>query len=293
LLCLSASAPAQKKPKPALKEKDARRAIANAPGFALDTGAVRVRSVSAVGASPVVVVAEVTTAFRFAKAGDEVRSGADAQVAPAGAISRWLLKEVRTSDRRWDEIDFLSAMLGAEKVNRARSALESLVAVFEAQQREHKSNDEIRLDNLRIKQFSPLVSSAVAEVGVEASFQLARDAGGKWRVVQIAVGDASSVDLNALLASVNVQKTDRARAELAEIKTALESFRRERGFYVAAKDEAALIDNLSPRYLRRVIRIDPWHRPYRYEGTREGYVLRSDGADGAAGTTDDIVGKSS
>src|SRR5205085_1044204 len=33
-----------------------------------------------------------------------------------------------------------------------------------------------------------------------------------------------------------------------------------------AKDSVTLLDHLSPRYLKRVIRIDPWHNPYRYEG---------------------------
>jgi len=38
-----------------------------------------------------------------------------------------------------------------------------------------------------------------------------------------------------------------------------------------------------------VIRIDPWHQPYEYEGTRTSYVLRSNGPDGNANTADDIV----
>ncbi|MCA1591582.1 MAG: type II secretion system protein GspG [Acidobacteria bacterium] len=295
LLCLSTGAGAQKKPKPALKEKDARRAIANTPGLALKTGAVRVRDISAAGATPVVVLAEVTTAFRFKK-GEDKKEGDDSTLsASTVAEPKWRLAEVRTGDRSWEEIDFLVTPLGAEKINRARAALESLAAEFETQQRERKSDDEIVRDNLRIKQFSPLGSSAVAEVGVEASFRLERGDGGKWRVAEVTIGGESSGELNALLASVNAQKNERARAELAEITAALESFRRERGFYIVAKDEAVLIDHLSPRYVKRVIRIDPWHRPYRYEGTRDGYVLRSDGADGAAGTPDDISipGKSS
>jgi hypothetical protein len=76
---------------------------------------------------------------------------------------------------------------------------------------------------------------------------------------------------------------------LESIATALESFRRERGFYVESKSEAALIDNLNPHYLARVIRVDPWHKPYEYEGARNSFVLRSDGPDGKPGTEDDIT----
>jgi hypothetical protein len=61
------------------------------------------------------------------------------------------------------------------------------------------------------------------------------------------------------------------------IATALESFRRERGAYPESKTQAALIDNLNPRYLKRVVRIDPWHQPYEYEGSRTSFVLRSAG----------------
>jgi hypothetical protein len=50
-----------------------------------------------------------------------------------------------------------------------------------------------------------------------------------------------------------------------------------------------LIDHLSPRYLARVIRVDPWHRPYQYEGQPDRYSLRSLGPDGKPNTQDDIV----
>jgi hypothetical protein len=48
------------------------------------------------------------------------------------------------------------------------------------------------------------------------------------------------------------------------------------------------MDHLSPRYLPRVIRIDPWQRPYKYQGERDRFTLRSLGADGKDGTADDI-----
>jgi len=76
---------------------------------------------------------------------------------------------------------------------------------------------------------------------------------------------------------------------LESIATALESFRRERGFYVESKSEAALIDNLNPHYLARVIRVDPWHQPYEYEGSRSSFVLRSSGPDEKPNTPDDVT----
>jgi hypothetical protein len=73
------------------------------------------------------------------------------------------------------------------------------------------------------------------------------------------------------------------------LATALEAFRRERGFYVVGKGESNLVDQLNPRYLARVVRVDPWHKPYLYEGARDAYTLRSTGADGKENTADDVV----
>ena len=88
---------------------------------------------------------------------------------------------------------------------------------------------------------------------------------------------------------LDAEKVARARADLDALAAALEAFRRERGFYVVADSSAALVDQLNPRYTPDVIRIDPWHRPYEYTGTRDTYALRSLGPDGKAGTDDDIT----
>ena len=293
MLCvLTLDASAQKKPKKALSEKDARRAIAAMPGFALNTGAVKVREISVVGIEPVTVVAEVTTAFRFEKVGEEkgqVESLVE-KIAGTGAVgSKWRAVEVRTGDRSWEALDSLASALGDANVVRARAALANLVAKFETQQREQKSVEPITRGPLRIKLLSAMGSSGVAEIGIEAVFRLARGADRKWRVVEASAGEVSSGELSGVVAALDAQKSAQARADLKTMRDALEAFRVERGFYVVAADETVLMDHLSPRYIERIIRIDPWHRPYRYEGTRERFVLRSDGPDGKTGTLDDIT----
>ena len=80
-----------------------------------------------------------------------------------------------------------------------------------------------------------------------------------------------------------------AANELLTVAKALGDFRRDRGYFVVSKSESVLIDHLSPRYLARVIRTDPWHRPYHYEGQQDRYSLRSAGPDGKTNTEDDIV----
>lgn len=153
----------------------------------------------------------------------------------------------------------------------------------------HLAGIELPSDAVRVKEVSPLGSSAVVVAQVETAFRFTKGADGHWRVAEIRTGNNRWEDVDMIVRAVNTEKAERARAELETMATALEAFRRERGFYVEAKDAAALVDQLNPRYLARVIRIDPWHNPYNYEGTRQGFTLRSNGADGKAGTGDDVT----
>lgn len=148
---------------------------------------------------------------------------------------------------------------------------------------------ELPSDAVRIKEISTVGNSAVVVAQVETAFRLVKGDKDKWRVAEIRTGDRRWEDVDMLVRALNAEKTARARAELESIATALESYRREHGFYVAAKTEAALIDQLNPRYLARVIRLDPWHQPYTYEGGGNAFVLRSAGADAKPNTADDII----
>ena len=148
---------------------------------------------------------------------------------------------------------------------------------------------ELPSDAVRVKNISTAGNTAIVVAQVETAFRLVKDDKDKWRIAEIRTGDRRWEDLDTLMKALNVEKTARARAELESIATALESYRRERGFYVESKSEAALIDNLNPHYLARVIRVDPWHQPYEYEGSRSSFVLRSSGPDGKPNTSDDIT----
>jgi Type II secretion system (T2SS), protein G len=143
-------------------------------------------------------------------------------------------------------------------------------------------------DAVRVKSVSSLGSSAVVVAQIETAFRFVNE-NDKWRVAEIRTGDRNWEDVDSLLRALNAEKTSRVRAEMETIATALEAFKRERGAYIESKSEAQLIDFLSPRYLERVIRVDAWHQPYEYEGSRNSYVLRSSGPDGKPNTPDDIT----
>lgn len=144
-------------------------------------------------------------------------------------------------------------------------------------------------DAVRVKEVSAMGNSATVVAQVETAFRFDKGGDGKWRIAEIRTGDRRWEDVDLLVKALNNEKTSRARAELESIATALESYRREHGFYLESKTEAALIDSLNPRYLPSIIRVDPWHQPYQYEGTRASFVLRSSGPDEKPNTADDVV----
>lgn len=144
-------------------------------------------------------------------------------------------------------------------------------------------------DAVRIKEISGFGNSATVVAQVETAFRFVKGDKDKWRIAEVRTGDRRWEDLEMLMRALNVEKTQRARAELESIATALESYRRDFGSYIDAKSEAAIVDRLNPRYLKSVIRVDPWHRPYEYEGGGNTFVLRSAGPDQKPGTADDIT----
>lgn len=153
----------------------------------------------------------------------------------------------------------------------------------------HMAGIELPSSAVRVKDISGFGSSAVVVAEVETAFRLNKEADGKWKVAEIRTGDRKWEDVGLLVRALDREKTARARAELGSLAVALESFRRERGFYVEAKDAAVLTDQLNPRYIKEIVRVDPWHRAYRYTGTAALYTLSSDGPDGKPDTADDIV----
>lgn len=148
---------------------------------------------------------------------------------------------------------------------------------------------ELPSDAVRVKSISAFGDAYVVVAQVETAFKVVKGDKDKWRVAEIRTGDRRWEDVDMLVRALNAEKTSRVRAELDAIATALESYRRDHGFYVEAKSEAALIDHLNPRYLARIIRVDAWSNPYEYEGTRTNFVLRSAGPDRKSNTADDLT----
>jgi hypothetical protein len=269
-----------------LSPKQARKLITRMAGFDLPSSAVRVKAVSASSDSSAEASAEIQTAFRLTK---------DVQ-------GHWRVLEVRTGPNQWEAIELIASLqkTGVPKsgcdasdlrtksfatepgLKRVRCLLADLLGV------------QLPSDAIRIKAISnlslPLASSpsAVVEAVVRVDLRFTRVKSG-WVVTGVRGGNSDWLNPETILASLNEEKRKKTRAELDEIARALEAFRSERGFYVSSDLHHVLINHLSPRYLSRVIRLDPWHQPYRYNGAGDHFTLVSMGPDGKENTADDIL----
>lgn len=269
-----------------INQKNARKVLQTMFGWSLPSDAVRVESIRANGAEGAEVNAEIQTVFRL-----RLIEG------------HWQLREVRTAPDRWEQLEVIARAAGTELPagecdapsqfarnksateltnKRARCLVASLFGVA------------LPSDDVRIKEITPFglsigsESAALVVAFVRGDFRLTRDAKG-WRVAEFKSGNRDWVNVAGLAAAMDLAKRSTATDELSTIAKALGDFRRERGTFVVSDSESVLVDHLSPRYLLRVIRVDPWHRPYRYEGQPDRYSLRSLGPDGKPNTEDDIV----
>ena len=273
-----------------LNPKQARKSITRMPGFELTNGSVRVKSITMVSAATADAAAEIKTVFKLQKS----------------AEGDWQVAEIRTGPDRWEAIEFISRALGTPSLKsgnnvctafdppskgssgalptlkRTRCLLGTLLGV------------EVPSDAIRIQQVSPLEiplgtqPSATVVGWVRVDARLVNDRKG-WQVTELRTGKNDWAKLAEIVASVNGMKETRARAELALITKALESFRRDTGFYIVSDQHAKVIDHLSPHYLPQIIRVDPWHQPYKYLGDRDHFTLRSAGPDAKENTADDIL----
>jgi hypothetical protein len=268
-----------------ISQKNARKVLQTMFSWSLPGDTVRINSIRSSGEGAE-VSAEIQTVFRL-----RLNEG------------RWQLRELRVAPDRWEQLEVIARAAGAElpygecdapsqfarskyatelTTKRARCLVASLFGVA------------LPSDDVRIKEISPFglsmgsESAALVVAFVRADFRLSQDAKG-WHVVEFKSGNRDWVNVAGLAAAIDQAKRSAATDELSIIAKALGGFRRDRGSYVVSDSESVLIDHLSPRYLARVIRVDPWHRPYRYEGQPDRYSLRSLGPDGKPNTQDDIV----
>src|SRR5438309_55881 len=121
-----------------LSPKEARKLIARMAGIQLPSDAVRVKDISTSGNSAV-VTAQVETAFRLVK--DDK--------------GKWRIAEIRTGDRRWEDLDTLMKALNVEKTARAHAELDLIATALESFRRERGSYLESKSEAALIDNLTP------------------------------------------------------------------------------------------------------------------------------------------
>ncbi|MEP6718920.1 MAG: type II secretion system protein GspG [bacterium] len=267
-----------------LSSSQARKAITRMPGFELTGGAIRIKAIAP--GPPVEVTADIRNVFKF----EQDDKG------------RWRIAEIRTAQDRWEAMDFIAAAVRADlstnecnapdppfrgaaavdpSVKRARCLVGALTGI------------DVPSDAVRIQEVNPLPlplasrASAVVVAWIRVTARLVNEGKG-WQVSELRTGNRDWVKLQPLIEALNEKKRAQARSEMETMAQALGRYRQARGFYVVSDSHAVLIDHLNPRYLSKIIRVDPWNHPYKYEGQRDRFTLHSSGPDGKDLTADDI-----
>ena len=269
-----------------LSKKQARKVIQSVAGWSLPGDAVQVQSVRTGSADSADVSAELEMVFRLRLYEEH-----------------WQLQEVRVGQDRWEQLAVIARAANAELPAGECDAPSEFASSKSASELTNKRarclvanvfGIPLPSDDARIKEVSPFglplgsETPALVTALVRADFRLARDAKA-WRVTEFKSGNRDWVSIPGLTAAIDQIKRTAASEDLSKIVKALSDFRRERGTFVVSDKESVLIDHLTPHYLPRVIRVDPWHRPYQYDGQQDHYSLRSVGPDGKPNTSDDIV----
>ncbi|HZN05131.1 MAG TPA: type II secretion system protein GspG [Pyrinomonadaceae bacterium] len=267
-----------------LSSSQARKAIQTAAGMSLPSDSVRVQRIDGTEAT-----AELHLVFRVTQ-----------------HDGRWRLSEVRTGQDRWERLDVIARAMNVEIADDECDAPSQFARTADAAELTTKRarclvaglfGVTLPSDDVRIRDVSPFGlalgssdATALIDALVQLDFRFARERRG-WEVVAIKSRNRDWTDVRGIVSSMDQLKRSMATEELSLIAQALDSYRRDRGIFVVSDKGSVLIDHLSPKYLSRVIRLDPWSRPYQYQGEQTAYSLSSLGPDGKPNTPDDIVVK--
>jgi general secretion pathway protein G len=119
-------------------------------------------------------------------------------------------------------------------------------------------------------------------------------------MVILLLGLIATIVIQSLRAAADKAKHTQAQADLAEIKSALERYYRDNGYYpttdqgLSALVKAPTNDKVTPNprsgYLEWLPQ-DPWGTPYFYQSDGNSYVLKSLGPDGVESADDIYAGQ--
>ncbi len=271
-----------------LKSSQAKNLIRRVAGSNLPSNAVQIKQIADRDSGSAEATAQIETAFRFQR--DE--SG------------HWEVRDVRVAPDAWEDMSAIvagSVSVPADDCDdgeptkgqdagklgpkRARCLLANALSIG------------LPSDAIRIREISPLDlplstrPSATVVGTVQVDFRFERQNKGAWQISAFRTGNRDWARLDTVIALMDSSKREKAKMEMEALANALQNFRSKRGFYVASDKHPVLVDFLTPNFIADVVRLDPWHRPYQYQGERDRFTLSSDGPDKTPNTGDDIIFK--
>jgi hypothetical protein len=152
--------------------------------------------------------------------------------------------------------------------------------------------DNLELDENQVKVLSTqqMGDHMVAEIEIRTAVKMTRQPGG-WKIEEVRIGDRRWERADHIRNALNLERENTSRRELHRVSDALRRFGEQNaGHMPEAEDFGELMSILTPEYLVPVIRIDAWSNPYLYRRLSPSLAeVLSVGADGQAGTADDLV----
>ncbi|MFN0112084.1 MAG: type II secretion system protein GspG [Blastocatellia bacterium] len=154
---------------------------------------------------------------------------------------------------------------------------------------QHLAGANLTKDQVQVKKIeSGFGGSVVVEAQIETSFRVKKEKSG-WQIAEVRLGDRQWESFELIEEAVKREKARRTTALLQKLADGLTAYQKERGQFAVTDEIAELLDFLSPRYLSAAPRFDLWGKQFEYRGSASGYRLSSSGADGKAGTKDDLI----
>ncbi|HSW37910.1 MAG TPA: hypothetical protein VLL97_00285 [Acidobacteriota bacterium] len=149
--------------------------------------------------------------------------------------------------------------------------------------------DSVNKDDIAIVSLHQTTgSTAIVETKLKTVFRLEKE-GSEWKVRDIRFSDGRWESISDIELALETVKIEETKKMLDLISAAILSFMSEKGKMPDFSDYVSLSDQLSPRFLTPLIRLDAWGRPF-YADRKDSdtIIVRSAGTDGIYGTESDI-----
>jgi hypothetical protein len=151
-------------------------------------------------------------------------------------------------------------------------------------------HDALKKDDIDVVSVQQISGSvAIVETKLNTTFRLEKT-GDSWTVREIRLGEGRWENITDIERAIEMVKIEETNKMLDRIATAIQGFAEENGRMPDFIDYVTLSDQLSPRFLTPLIRLDPWRRPFFADKKdADTVIVRSAGADGRYGTETDII----